>query len=681
MTIYKLCHRVLFIFFILSFELGGDCYAATNPIEISYGRNGMIKYDLNKGKFDVYVNGKVIFYDAYARAKSNGQLLTAQSYQTHSYSKKTLNDSFGKGIKYIVEYRSAGLPTLKHTIYTYPARDHFFVEITLNGKSLKSNYLAPFIASFRDITNESRKRSLFVPFDNDAWIRYDAKELNEGTECTSSEVGLVYDEVSDRALVAGSVEHSVWKSGVRTKALRAGNELEAFSGYTDKDVTRDQRFHGFIENDEVRSAKFLVGYFDDWRSGLEEYGKASRQAEKPYVFNWNKATPVGWNSWGVLQANINYSNASRVVDFFADSLRNFRSGNDVYVDLDSYWDKMIKGGLEGDYSELKSFAAYCLSRGVQPGVYWAPFTDWGFKSGAERRVEGSSYTYGDLWTKVNGGYHDFDGARALDPTHPGTKERIKLVIGKLKDCGFKMIKIDFLGHGAIEADSFYDKNIKTGMQAYKAGMEFLLKQLDNQMLVYAAISPSMATGRYVHVRRIACDAFKSIGDTEYTLNSVTYGWWQTYLYNYLDADHVVLANESYGENKARTLSSVITGTLITGDDFSTTGNWTVRAKELFQKGELLKLVADGKAFRPLQGGSGKSAGAMFWKKIDGFCYLAVFNYGDLEKVFNPDLAKAGILPQRVFVTTDVFSGKQYHIGKRKQMIVPARDVVLLKFKL
>lgn len=201
------------------------------------------------------------------------------------------------------------------------------------------------------------------------------------------------------------------------------------------------------------------------------------------------------------------------------------------------------------------------------------------------------------------------------------------------------------------------------------------------MLVYAAISPSMATGRYVHVRRIACDAFKSISETEYTLNSLTYGWWQTYLYNYLDADHVVLANESYGENKARTLSAVITGTLITGDDFSITGNWTTRAKELFQNMDLLKLVADGKAFRPLQGGTAKSAGEMFWKKKNGFCYLAVFNYGDSEKTFNPDLAKAGISPGRDFVTIDVFSGKHYHIGRDKEVKIPAKDVVLLKFKL
>ncbi|KAA8484088.1 alpha-galactosidase [Arcticibacter tournemirensis] len=681
MVFFKLCRKALFLFVSLVFVSRLDSFAATDRVDISYGKNGMIKYDLNSGKMDIYLNGKLIFYNGYAQAKNNDELLYVQNYKTHNYSKKTLSDLFGKGIKHTIEYRSPGLPIIKHCIYTYPAKDYFFIEITLEGKNLKSNYLAPLIAGFKNDENDLNNRSLFVPFDNDAWIRYDAKECNDGMENTSSEVGAVYNENSGNAIVAGSVEHMVWKSGVATKASYTGNKLEAFSGYSDKDVTRDQRFHGFIEGDVIRSAKFFVGYFDDWRTGLEEYGKANRKAEVPYIFYWNKATPIGWNSWGALQTNITYSNATRVVDFFADSLSGFRSGKDVYVDLDSYWDKMIKGGLEGDYSELKSFATYCLSKGVQPGVYWAPFTDWGFKAGKERRVEGSSFTYGDLWTKVNGGYHDFDGARALDPTHPGTQERIKLVIGKLKECGFKMIKIDFLGHGAVEADSFYNRKVKTGMQAYKIGMEYLLKQLGNRMLVYAAISPSMATGRYVHIRRIACDAFKSISETEYTLNSVTYGWWQTYLYNYLDADHVVLANESYGENKARTLSAVITGTFITGDDFSVAGAWTTRAKELFQKKELLNLVADGKTFRPLNGSARKSATGVFWKKMDGICYLAVFNYGDSEKDFVLDLAKAGLSAQSVFVATDVFSGRLYNIGQGKQVQVAAKDVILLKFKI
>ncbi|WP_207534092.1 alpha-galactosidase [Desertivirga arenae] len=648
---------------------------------IPFGKTGSIRYDLLSGKLEVFESGKKIIANGTMDARYLNTTLNTSIYKNRTSSSKKINDEFGRGVKTSIEYQSEGKPTIRHNIYTYVGKPFFLIDLTIEGFKLKSNYMVPLVADVINPEGKLKQRSLFVPFDNDAWIRYDAKEFKEGVVNISSEIGTVYEETSGKGLVIGSVEHQVWKSAIKTKASSFGYQLSAISGYTDKDVTRDQHEHGFLVNNQLKSAKFMVGYFSDWREGLEEYAKANRLAEKPFVFNWNKPTPVGWNSWGVVQQNINYENATGVVDFFADSLQGFRNGKDFFIDLDSYWDNMIKGGLEGDFSELKGFAEYCVKRGLQPGVYWAPFTDWGFKSGGQRRMEGTSYVFGDAWTKVNGGYHDFDGARALDPTHPGTRERIKLVISKLKACGFKMIKIDFLGHAAIEADSFYDKNISTGMQAYRSGMEYLVNQLDNKMLIYAAISPTMASGRYVHARRIACDAFKAINETEYTLNSLTYGWWQTNLYNYVDADHVVLATESYGENRARTLSAVITGTFITGDDFSTPGIWRTRAKELFQKDELLELVADGKAFRPLVGNTGKSACEVFWKKIGRFCYFAVFNYEASDKELEVDLSKTGLSGVLKSNSMDIFSGKAFALGIDHKIKVPAKDALLLKIEL
>ncbi|HTN20253.1 MAG TPA: hypothetical protein VL125_07245 [Pelobium sp.] len=650
-------------------------------IDVPFGAKGHIRYNLNSGRFEVLQNEKVILYNACLEAKNRNELLTAQNYKNIKFHKEPINDGFGKGFKNVFEYKSQGLPGIEHVFYTYTGRDYFFVELILKGKNLKSNYLSPLISSFKNIGSSNSLRSLFVPFDNDAFVRYDARKFQKDIKVVSSEVGTVYDEKSGKSLTIGSIEHGVWKSAIITTAGAEENRLDAFSGYADKDVTRDQREHGYMEGNQVCSSRFLVGCFTDWRNGLEEYGKVNKLAEKPIVFNWEKPTPVGWNSWGVLQQNINYKNTTKVVDFFADSLKSFRNGDDFFIDLDSYWDNMIKGGYEGDFTELKKFADYCKSRGLQPGVYWAPFTDWGYKSGGERRAEGSDYTFGEMWTKVNGGYHDFDGARALDPTHPGTQARIKLIIGKLKDCGFKMIKIDFLGHAAIEADTFYDKNVHTGMEAYAEGMKCLIDQLDGSMLIYAAISPSLATGRYVHMRRIACDAWKTIGQTEYTLNSLNYGWWQSYLYNYIDADHVVLDNQSRGENRARVLSAVITGTFITGDDFSKNGVWSSRAKDLFQRQELLKVVANGKAFRPLYGNTGENTSEVFFKKIDGFYYFAVFNFDESNKEVNIDFDKAGLLKSKKYNSCDVFSGKPHEVLDGVGIPIPAKDAMLLKIKL
>ncbi len=39
----------------------------------------------------------------------------------------------------------------------------------------------------------------------------------------------------------------------------------------------------------------------------------------------------------------------------------------------------------------------------------------------------------------------------MDPTHPATRDRIAYLIKRFRETGFEMIKIDFIGHAAIEA--------------------------------------------------------------------------------------------------------------------------------------------------------------------------------------------------------------------------------------
>ncbi|MDB5136222.1 MAG: hypothetical protein JWP37_2825, partial [Mucilaginibacter sp.] len=567
------------------------------------------------------------------------------------------------------------LPEIDLAFYVYANREYFLTETEVRGHNLRSNYIAPFCGGFTNIAGDAR--TLFVPFDNDTFISYNAKPFKGQLQNVSSEVGAVYDNDSRSGFVVGSLEHGVWKTGVLTASKKdSGNSIRAWGGYTASETTRDRMPHGNIQGDLLKSPLVFVGCFDDWRQGLEEYGKANRITDPPYIFNWTGPTPVGWNSWGVMQDKLTLDKAIKVVDFFADSLPDFRTGNTAFIDLDSYWDNMVTGGMRGDFSKLKEFVDRCKKNGLQPGVYWAPFTDWGYKGGADRNAEGTDYKFGDMWTKVSNGYHDLDGARALDPTHPGTKQRIAYVIKKLRGCGFKMIKIDFLGHASIESSHFYDTTVTTGMQAYREGMEFLLDQLGGQMLVYAAISPNLATGRYAHMRRIACDAFKSISDTKYTLNSLNYGWWQTYLYNYIDADHVVLSTEKEGANRARILSALITGTFITGDDFSINGHWSSVAKSLYQNQELLKIIKSGKAFEPLEGNTGTGTTEMFTRKIGDDFYLAVFNYSDKPKLFAMDLKRFGLPSEQKYTVNEV-------LGNNKLVTsinVDAGDAALYKFK-
>ena len=613
-------------------------------IKMTFGKNGIIAYDAKQKTIEVNQFGKKIFSGAKASIVVNGKTISLNDYAEAVLSKETFTDNLGKGAKYVFTYTDKNNPTLVQNFFTYNNQSYFItqIEILANKQQIETNYIAPLDLGKITFDRIENLHTVFVPYDNDAWISYNSKKLDTISNNTSAEVGIVFNNAARNGFIVGSLEHTVWKSAVKSINKNKQPLLSAWSGFSEKEITRDSIAHGLVKGNKVLSPKFFVGYYSDWRNGMEEYAKTNRIVEKPYVFEWDKPTPVGWNSWGVLMEKINYENTTKVVDFFSNEVPQFRVGNTAYIDLDSFWDNMVKGGFTGDFSKVKEFADYCKNKGLEPGVYWAPFTDWGWKDGPNRKAEGSDYTFGEMWTKTGNTYFDFDGARAIDPTHPGTLQRVDYVINKLKACGFKMIKIDFLGHAAAESSSFYDKNITTGMQAYKVGMEHLVNALDGQMLIYAAISPSMATSRYVHVRRIACDAWKTIEQTQYTLNSVNYGWWQTYSYDYIDADHVVFADVTEGENRARLISSVITGTLITGDDYSKEGIWSKRAKEWLQNQELLKIVSNGVAFRPVEGNTGKLTTEVFEQKIGNDWYVAVLNYGATAKNYALPLERLGV---------------------------------------
>lgn len=651
--------NILVVFLlILTFKSFGAI--KTDQQLIPFGKANQLIIDVKTGLFSLKYSGKTIVANA-----SASFLVGGDKYQTVDFKKRALkieniNDRIGTCKLVSLTSSSPDLPVMVQRFYCYTSKNFIITELEIDGHGLRSNYMAPVITNKANLYAGNKLQTLFVPFDNDTFIRYQSKDLNEQNN-TSAEVGVVYDIESRKGLVLGSLTHDSWKTGVKSAGTaNLINKLEIFGGLNEVTITRDSMAHGSLKGDKIVSPKVFLGYFADWRKGMETYARTCSTIESRYIKTWTKATPVGWNSWGAIGSKLSYEKATAVVDFFDKQLPNFRNANNTaYIDLDSYWDNMVRGGFKGDFSKLKDFVTYCKERNLQPGVYWAPFTDWGFKSkNTERTAEGGNYKFSDMWTKTDKGYHDLDGGRALDPTHPGTQVRIAFVLGKLKDCGFKMIKIDFLGHGAAESSRFYDSNVTTGMQAYKVGMETISKVLDNSMLVYAAISPSLATAPYVNMRRIACDAFHSIKDTEYSLNSVTYGWWQTYLYDYVDADHLVFENENTGANRARLISGLITGSVILGDDYSKKAPWQQQVKEWLQMPEIKQLIKSGKAFMPVDGNTGNAAAQAFIRKDASGVYLAIFNYKKQPAKVIINTKRLGLTINKKYFLKELLGGDQ-----------------------
>lgn len=230
-------------------------------------------------------------------------------------------------------------------------------------------------------------------------------------------------------------------------------------------------------------------------------------------------------------------------------------------------------------------------------------------------------------------------------------------------------------HGRMEADHWYNKSINTGTEAYNYGMQ-LLDSIFHDMYLNLSISP-IFPAQYAQSRRIACDAWNQIKDTEYTMNALSWGWWIDRIYQYNDADHVVLRDATEGENRARITSSIITGLFITGDDYSDNGSEEVknRARKYLTNPDV-NAIATGRSFRPLEGNNDKSENMFIRKDKDGTIYLAVFNYTENARSFTLPLARIGINSAQTI--TELWSHR--NISRNESISIPAKDALIFKIK-
>ena len=230
----------------------------------------------------------------------------------------------------------------------------------------------------------------------------------------------------------------------------------------------------------------------------------------------------------------------------------------------------------------------------------------------------------------------------------------------------------------MEGDKWYNPEIHTGVEAYNYGMQLLNKYFGD-MYLNLSISPIFPS-QYAQSRRIACDAWNKIKDTEYSLNALSYGWWIDRVYQYNDADHIVLRDAEESENRARVTSSVITGLYIVGDDFSRTGDPKVkeRAKKFLTNAEV-NAIADGRSFRPVEGNGEMSECQFMRTEEDGSVYYAAFNYTDRDTTIQLPLQRIGIKAGSVEVK-DLWEGTTSTItGETDNINIPAKDAKLFKF--
>jgi hypothetical protein len=672
-------NAIEFSSFLYDYGPGID-YVVVSPIPqlTSIGSGPVqINYDLKTGLASLTYNGATLIANFYSEVMLGGAAVQSTS---PSYTRQMTTESNGETD--ITLTATDGTPTMVQR-FILNSQDHVLVQVVMQGTGLSSNRMAPIVTSQPgsiDLGSYGDTRFLMVPFDNDSFRTYNAASSNGLKMATSYEVGAFYDNSSRNGLVIGSVTHDTWKTGITVNG--SNNRLDALTVAGGMSAPEDQVPHGALTGSTIASPTVMVGYYSDWRNGMEEF--ATVNAQNVPKMNWTKPAPMGWSSWGKVQTSMVIGTALQDTSYFHTKLPSFTNQGVSYMNLDA----------NGSWTDVQwqEYITTVHNQGQKAGIYWTPWVYWG--SDMTQLVEGSNYTYGDIVMRDAYGnpLKSFDGGYAIDPTHPGAQQRIDFYYLRYSTDGFDSIKFDFLSHGILEGGSnngvHYNPAVLTGVQAYNVGMAYLAKKFGATMYMDESIAPIFPY-QYAHARRVSCDTFGGIGSptvnsggtTSYEMNSASYGWWLAgRLYNFNDPDQIVLEGFTANENKSRVTSAAIQGYMIDGDDLTDTVAPGLAQKWLTNTA-INGLAALNLNFRPVDGNTGDNPTSVLVAQAGNTYYLAVFNYdGNNALTESIDLAHAGLSGSANYTVTDLWTGSTTKANGSLQVNLESAESTIYKLQ-
>jgi alpha-galactosidase len=337
----------------------------------------------------------------------------------------------------------------------------------------------------------------------------------------------------------------------------------------------------------------------------------------------------------------------------------------------------------------------------------------------QAQLPGTPYNLRDVILKDNDNkpiaYKDGDwGAFPLDPTHPGTRQRIISELVKAKAINATFLKIDFLTAGALESSSRFDPSVRSGMQAYNQGMKMLKHLIDSilgpDIFITQAISP-LFPHQYAHTRFVSTDVYSHLrddekgfpnwGSTEASLATGSHMWWvQGTLWPYTNLDVCVMKNFeknpdlSEQEIKVRLYAMMAMGSILgDGSDFRQPLA-AERAKKFLDNPAVCAFFSHPRAFTPLQFADGDSFDqqlAFYLKVVTPVrdmdrdmdtTLLALFNFSNKETYNKSFKLEALGLPKGKYLLKDFMTDAVLGAIEKDQasfsLTVPEKDAYLVK---
>ncbi|HEY0274345.1 MAG TPA: hypothetical protein VGC22_14225, partial [Chitinophaga sp.] len=511
-------------------------------------------------------------------------------------------------------------------------------------------------------------RILDVPFDNDNWTdiveRAWPLQQDRRPAGTSYEFAALYDNNTFSGIVIGSVQHDTWKTGIAYHMLPGagnGDTLCVYGGasqpddaalpasYGGKDGTHDVVPHGTLLGNQVRSPLICLAGAGDIRESFTAYGKLNARISGR--LEWKAAAPVYWNSFGVEDV-LGYRHimmppgVSKISDFMK-SMPALNAFSRPVLSIDSYDQQIYSTDL------LATLSRYAAKNGQQMGFYFTPFALWTWKSAINtQQMPGSDYLLKDVVLRDTNNepimYKAGDFcAYAMDPTHPAVRAQVIQQLLKAKAINATFLKIDFLTAGALESTRRYDTSVRTGIQAYNAGMRMLKCLADailgKDIFITMAISP-MFPHQYAHARFVSTDVYSHLrndqpgfpnwGSTEASLaNGSHMGWVQGTLWPFTNMDVAIMKNFQHNpdlseqEIKVRLYAMMVMGSILgDGSDYRN-ALAAARARKFLDNERLCAFFSHPRAFLPLKLADGDTMDQqLVFYLQDTVPKLALFNF-------------------------------------------------------